>query len=317
MASGRNIAVYIAKESSFGTAPASANSIIKVTGISADLKQETKKSNSRVGVRFSPGQYIVGQLGSITLDSEIYPDTVGYLFKGIANKESVGSSGKGYKHTFTPKDDGDPVTFTIQEDLAGLIRYNYLGCAFDELTIDAKVKDFAAATITGSFQDKEEPDIYGYYTGTYSTLSLFTPQMISISLGGSPTNYVKNMQIKISNGLYKEDFRLNKSNLVSSLPLGAGTVTGNIEFTTDMFSEISKYDSGTSTSMVITLESSELIAAGEPYKIVITIPYIFYSAATINRDENFMTIKLDFEAFYNGTNDIYTIELYDKKSTEY
>jgi hypothetical protein len=84
-----------------------------------------------------------------------------------------------------------------------------------------------------------------------------------------------------------------------------------------MLSEISKYDSGTSTSMVITLESTELIAASEPYKIVITIPYIFYSAATINRDENFMTIKLDFEAFYNGTNDIYTIELYDKKSTEY
>jgi hypothetical protein len=67
-----------------------------------------------------------------------------------------------------------------------------------------KGKRFCCCFNTGSFQDKEEPNIYGYYTGSYSTLSLFTPQMISLNLGGSSNNFIKNMQIKISNGLYRK-----------------------------------------------------------------------------------------------------------------
>lgn len=317
MASGRNIKVFLAKETIFGTAPASADSIIKITNIDSNLKQETKKSESKVGSRFSPGSYNVAQLGEITIDGEIYPDTVGYILKQIANNETVSVSGGGYKHTFTPTDTETATSWTIQEDLAGLEKYNYLGSVFDELNIDIKTKDFLKFSLKGNFQDKEIVDPYGEYTGTYSTLKLFVPETVSVKLDGSATTYTKNISLNIKNGLVTDDYRLNSTNMVAGFPLGEGIVSGSIEFTTDLMSETYKYDQGTSSSLEITLLSQEEYVSGEYYKIVIKLPYIFYQTSSINRDNNLITIKLDFEAFDNGSDSIYTIELYDKKATEY
>jgi len=314
MASGRNIKLYYAKESVFGTAPASANTLVKITNFDATLKQENVVSEARVGSRFAPEAFNVAQIGEFNTDFEVYPDTIGYIIKALLGSESKTGTGD-IIHTFTPQTSETPISFTLQEVLSTLRTYNYKGCVANELKIDIKTKSIITASLSGSYQDEESAT---EYTGkSFSTLNPFIAHQTAVKIDTSVNSYLKSARITYTNNVYKDDYRLNSTKKVADFPLGSASIKGSLEFTTDYISFLSKYNSLASFALEFNIISDEKYDTDSYYRMDIILPYCFLTNAKINRDKEYMTIQCDFEACYNGTDAPITIKLYDANDTVY
>lgn len=315
MASGRNLKLYWAKETTFGTAPASANALVKVTNFDAQLKYENVTSEARVGSRFAPEAFNVGQLGSFSIDGEVYPDTIGYILKAVFGSVSKSGSGTDYIHTFTPQTSETPISVTLQEVLASIHTKNYLASVIDGFDIEVKTKSIVNYKLSGFFQDEASAT---EYTGlSFSTINPFIAHQASVEIDDVSNSYLKNFTLSYKNNIKSDDYRLNGTKKVANFPVGSCVATGSLEFTTDYTTILTKYSALTPIKLEIILTSNELYDADSPYKLEIILPYVFITNAKINRDKDYMTITADYEACYNGTNAPVTIKLYDNNSTGY
>lgn len=315
MASGRNLKLYWAKESTFGTAPATANALIKVTNFDAQLKYENVVSEARVGSRFAPEAYNVGKLGEFNTDIEVYPDTIGYILKAVLGDVSKSGSGTDYIHTFTPQTSETPISVTLQEVLASLHTKNYLGAVIDSFDFEVKVKSIINAKLSGFFQDEETAT---EYTGlSFSTKNPFIAHQAAVEIDDVANAYLKNFTLNFKNNIKNDDYRLNGTKKVANFPVGSAVATGSLEFTTDYTTILDKYTDLTAFKLEIIITSDELYDTDSYYKLELIMPYVFLTDAKINRDKDYMTITANYQACYDGTNAPLTFKLYDNNSTGY
>lgn len=318
---GRNVAVEIGKETTFGTIASSfdANAFLVETA-KAENNQEFYESKAKVGSRELKGLTVMAKSAKLNLEGEIYPELIPYLVNGVLGAETKTADGTGYKHSFAFADVLPSHSFKIAYDDVDSI--GYLGGVVDILNFNLAAK--AEARFSAELACKQEDDSVSAGTPTITAKKPFMCQGGAIqvaAVGGSLADFLdlKNISFAIKNNLVKDDYRQNGSLYVVSLPVGALDISGSMTVLCNANGIVLRqaFASNTHFKLTYTLSSTETYDTGKYYKIVITIPDFVFLNGPIDIPDEGMKINLDFRAVKPATGSIITVDCHDSRSTVY
>jgi len=173
----------------------------------------------------------------------------------------------------------------------------HAGCMLSKLEINVKAKEFIEVDAdwlglkydaTGTTQN-----------ATYSTLQPMKFNMCVPTVGGSPIANYDDLKITIDNQIAVE-------HVVGATIYGAKIYSKGLKISVSMslivedLTEWAKFIAGTSTSLSLAITSTELIKAGFPYSLTLSIPVLQYSAAPRSIPGDLLKIVFTGEAVYNG-----------------
>jgi hypothetical protein len=293
--------VGIAKETTKGTA-VSATDFIPVAKDSlkpADIYDALYDQGLR-GSNVMNYNYIQGR-GRSTFDfgGAVFADTIGYALAGIMGACATAGASAPYTHTIsllnslTSGTDTQPISYTLTDFYAVNVR-RFPGCQFSDFSLkfnadgmleyDAKTTGWVSSTTS-------DP------TPAFSTVLPTPVWRGTVSIGGSSVATSMEGNIDLKRAVTPIYGIANTQNPYQVF-LGALEVTGSIKFVMEDDSELTRFLTNTQPAIVLNWAYG---AGASALQIQATITKGAYTAAVIDRGDDFVTVSIELNAQGNTT----------------
>jgi hypothetical protein len=295
--------IGIAKETTKGTAVAPTDFIpvakdsLKPVDI-VDPLYDTGLRGSNV-VNYN---YIQGRTRS-TFDfgGAVFADTIGYGIAGVLGAVATTGVSAPYTHTIsllnslTSDVDTQPISYTLTDFYAVDVR-SYPGCQFSDFSLkfnadgmleyDAKTTGWQSSTVS-------DP------TPTFSTVLPTPVWRGTVSIGGSAVATAMEGSIEMTRGV-TPIYGISNTQNPYQVFLGALEVTGSIKFVMENDSQLLNFLNDSQPAIVLNWAYGAGAAA---VQIQATITKGAYTAAMIERGDDFVSVSIELNAQANTTDD--------------
>ena len=291
----------IAKEATKGTpvAPTDFIPVMKDSLKPADIIDPLYDTGLR-GSNVVNYNYIPGRTRS-TLDfsSAVFADTVGYALTGLLGSVATTGSSAPYTHTISLKNsptvaaDDQPISYTLTDFYAANVR-SYPGCQFSDFSLkfnadgmleyDAKTTGFKSSTVSTP-------------TPSFSTVLPTPVWQGTVSIGGSAvsTSMTGNIDMKRN---VTPVYGISQTQDPFNIFLGPLETTGKVTFIMENDTELTRYLTNTQPAIVLNWAYG---AGATAVQIQATITKGAYTAAVIERGQDFVQVTVDINAQGNTT----------------
>jgi hypothetical protein len=257
---------------------------------------------------------VISGSGSGKIPFEVDPNNIGHFLKGILGNEVVTLvSGTVYKHTFTPQNGALLPSFAPGVD-DGVDRFQAKGFVMDSLTLDIAAGAIVEAAVDGFYAER---GVLAPMTVTFSSVRPFVFSDYGLKVDASYSGNNKKLSVSVKNNLKNDDFRDSNGGRLKTIAAKAIDVSGSLDM--DWNDETkplqTKAMAGGYAQIVATMTGIEIIA-GQPYKLVVTIPSAFLDSANQGNEEDGMGLPIPFTAAA-GAQPVITFELYNDRATAY
>lgn len=318
---GNKAKLQIGKETTFA---AEATPTVEYAFLSEGIKENREKKSEGVLIS-SKGEpqnittkiSVEGSFGVLAR-----PDDIGHIIGGALGAEAtvktIGTSG--YEHTFTAIATGETdslPSYTIVIDRIADI-FQYIGCKIESFKLSGAAGDFIKVDVNIVGQAEE----VGAETAslTKSTLKPFLFSGGSLTFGSTEVE-ITSVDLEYKNGL-KNDIQTNITGLYVYEPQPSERqISINCEMLfddTSLEQYASYYKTDTTFALELEFVSSEEIETGLAYSMKITIPAVQIVGTDFNvKGKDTLKHIFEIKAVDNGTNELITIVLINKKNTKY
>lgn len=293
--------VGIAKETTKGTAVAATDYLL--------LNKDSFKPVDIIDPLFDKGlrgaavenyNYIPGRTRSeVDYGGSVFADGIGYPLTGLLGAVATTGASAPFTHTISLKNslaattDIQPLSYTITDFYAAAVRqytaqqftdFNLKFSADGMLEFDAKSAGFISNTTTAP-------------TPTFSTVLPTPVWQGTVTIGGvSVTNAMEgNISMKRP---VTPIYGISNTQAPFSQFVGALEVTGSVKFIMEADTELTRYLTNTQPAVVLNWASG---AGASALQIQATITKGAYTAAVIERSEDFVTVTIELNGQGNTT----------------
>jgi hypothetical protein len=246
--------------------------------------------------------YIQGRTRS-TFDfgGAVFADTIGYGLAGLLGSVATTGASAPYTHTIsllnslTSDVDVQPISYTLTDFYAVDVR-SYPGCQFSDFSLkfnadgmleyDTKTTGWASSTVA-------DP------TPTFSTVLPTPVWRGTVSIGGSAVATAMEGSIEMTRGV-TPIYGISNTQNPYQVFLGALEVTGNIKFVMESDAQLINFLNNTQPAIVLNWAYG---AGATAVQIQATISKGAYTAAVIERGDDFVSVAIEFNAQANTTDD--------------
>jgi hypothetical protein len=246
--------------------------------------------------------YIQGRTRS-TFDfgGAVFADTIGYGIAGVLGAVATTGSSAPYTHTIsllnslTSDVDTQPISYTLTDFYAVDVR-SYPGCQFSDFSLkfnadgmleyDAKTTGWESSTVA-------DP------TPTFSTVLPTPVWRGTVSIGGSAVATAMEGSIEMTRGV-TPIYGISNTQNPYQVFLGALEVTGSIKFVMENDSQLLNFLNDTQPAIVLNWAYGTGATA---VQIQATISKGAYTAAMIERGDDFVSVSIELNAQANTTDD--------------
>jgi hypothetical protein len=246
--------------------------------------------------------YIQGRSRS-TFDfgGAVFADTIGYGIAGVLGAVATTGASAPYTHTIsllnslTSDVDTQPISYTLTDFYAVDVR-SYPGCQFSDFSLkfnadgmleyDTKTTGWASSTVA-------DP------TPTFSTVLPTPVWRGTVSIGGSAVATAMEGSIEMTRPV-TPIYGISNTQNPYQVFLGALEVTGNIKFVMENDSQLINFLNNTQPAIVLNWAYGTGATA---VQIQATITKGAYTAAVIERGDDFVSVAIELNAQANTTDD--------------
>jgi hypothetical protein len=246
--------------------------------------------------------YIQGRTRS-TFDfgGAVFADTIGYAIAGVLGSVATTGVSAPYTHTIsllnslTSGADTQPISYTLTDFYAVDVR-SYPGCQFSDFSLkfnadgmleyDAKTTGWQSSTVS-------DP------TPTFSTVLPTPVWRGTVSIGGSAVSTAMEGSIEMTRGV-TPIYGISNTQNPYQVFLGALEVTGNIKFVMENDDQLTNFLTNVQPAIVLNWAYG---AGATAVQIQATISKGAYTAAMIERGDDFVSVSIELNAQANTTDD--------------
>jgi len=246
--------------------------------------------------------YIQGRTRS-TFDfgGAVFADTIGYGIAGVLGSVATTGVSAPYTHTIsllnslTSGADTQPISYTLTDFYAVDVR-SYPGCQFSDFSLkfnadgmleyDAKTTGWQSSTVS-------DP------TPTFSTVLPTPVWQGTVSIGGSAVSTAMEGSIEMTRGV-TPIYGISNTQNPYQVFLGALEVTGSIKFVMENDDQLTNFLTDVQPAIVLNWAYGTGAAA---VQIQATITKGAYTAAMIERGDDFVSVSIELNAQANTTDD--------------
>lgn len=291
----------IAKEVTKGTAVAATDFIpvakdaIKPQDIIDPLYDQGLRGSNVLNYNYIPGR----TRSTFDFGGAVFADTIGYALAGVMGSVATVGASAPYTHTIsllnstTSGADAQPISYTLTDFYAVAVR-QYPGCQFSDFSLrfnadgmleyDAKTTGWASNTTTDPVP-------------SFSTVLPTPVWRGTVSIGGSAVATAMTGNIDMTRPVTPV-YGISATQNPYNVFLGPLEVTGKITFLMEADTELTRFL--TNTQPAIVLDWNYGSGANE-LQIQATITKGAYTAAVIERGEDFVQVTIDLNAQSNTT----------------
>jgi hypothetical protein len=292
----------IAKEAVRGTAVAATDFIpvakdsLKPVDIIDPLYDQGLRGSNVLNYNYIPGR----KRSTVDFGGAVFADTIGYALAGIMGSVATTGSSAPYTHTISLLNslvtgaDAQPISYTLTDFYAANVR-KYPGCQFSDFSLrfnadgmleyDAKTTGFSSSVVT--------PDP----TPSFSTVLPTPVWRGTVSIGGSPVTTAMSGNIDMTRPV-TPIYGISNTQDPYQVFLGPLEVTGKITFIMENDTELTRFLSNTQPAIVLNWAYG---AGATAVQIQATLTNGAYTAAVIERGEDFVQVVVDLNAQSNTT----------------
>ena len=246
--------------------------------------------------------YIQGRTRS-TFDfgGAVFADTIGYGIAGLLGEVATTGVSAPYTHTIsllnslTSGTDTQPISYTLTDFYAVDVR-SYPGCQFSDFSLkfnadgmleyDAKTTGWQSSTVA-------DP------TPTFSTVLPTPVWRGTVSIGGSAVATAMEGTIEMKRNV-TPIYGISNTQNPYQVFLGALEVTGNIKFVMENDDQLVAFLTNTQPAIVLNWAYG---SGATEVQIQATLTKGAYTAATIERGDDFVSVAIELNAQANTTDD--------------
>jgi len=246
--------------------------------------------------------YIQGRTRS-TFDfgGAVFADTIGYGLAGLLGSVATTGASAPFTHTIsllnslTSDVDVQPISYTLTDFYAVDVR-SYPGCQFSDFSLkfnadgmleyDVKTTGWASSTVA-------DP------TPTFSTVLPTPVWRGTVSIGGSSVATAMEGSIEMTRGV-TPIYGISNTQNPYQVFLGALEVTGNVKFVMENDTQLTNFLTNVQPAIVLNWSYG---TGASLVQIQATITKGAYTAAVIERGDDFVSVAIEFNAQANTTDD--------------
>jgi hypothetical protein len=244
--------------------------------------------------------YIPGRTRStVDFGGAVFADTVGYGIAGLLGSVATTGSSAPYTHTISLKNsltsdvDVQPISYTLTDFYAVDVR-SYPGCQFSDFSLKFNADGMLEYdTKTTGWQSSTVSDP----TPTFSTVLPTPVWRGTVSIGGTQVATAMSGNIDMSRPVTPV-YGISATQNPYQVFLGPLEVTGKITFLMETDAELTRFLSNTQPAIVLNWAYGSGAAA---VQIQATITKGAYTAAMIERGEDFVQVSIDLNGQSNTT----------------
>lgn len=294
----------LAFEQTFGTAVVPAVFIpYETIKVEDDLKKVVDEAR-RANLSKEFQVYNATREGKVEIDTFMYPETAGYLFKAILSNYTVTGAAAPYTHKFQVLNALSP-SLTLS-DYNVISERQYKGAVVEELGIKFDAEDsmkvsakFSSMASVTSTQQTPSFNVTNPFMGFQATLNVNGTQNLNM-VGGE-------ISIKREGKML---FTANNTQDPTKYVTGRIEVSGKITFDIEDETEFLWYTNGTQTTMDINFVRDANTS------LDFSFGKVDWSKASIDRSQEFLRVDAEFKALYNAADaGMVTISLKNATST--
>lgn len=246
--------------------------------------------------------YIPGRKHStFDFSGAVFADTIGYSIAGLLGDVATTGSSAPYTHTISLKNsltsgtDTQPISYTLTDFYAVDVR-SYPGCQFSDFSLkfnadgmlefDTKTMGFSSSTVS-------DP------TPTFSTVLPTPVWRGTVSIGGSAVANAMTGNIDMKRPV-TPIYGIGATQDPYQVFLGALEVTGKITFIMETDAQLENFLNNTQPAIVLNWAYG---SGSTAVQIQATLTKGAYTAAVIERGQDFVQVTIDLNAQANTTDD--------------
>ncbi len=246
--------------------------------------------------------YIQGRTRStVDFGGAVFADTIGYALAGIMGSVATAGASAPYTHTIsllnstTSGADAQPISYTLTDFYAVNVR-QYPGCQFSDFSLRFNADGMLEYdTKTTGWQSATTSDP----VPSFSTLLPTAVWRGTVSIGGSAVSTAMTGNIDLTRPV-TPIYGISSTQNPYNIFLGPLEVTGKITFIMENDTELTRFLNNTQPAIV--LDWNYGTGANE-VQVQATITKGAYTAAVIERGEDFVQVSIDLNAQANTTDD--------------
>jgi hypothetical protein len=291
----------IAKEATKGTAVAPTDFIpvaqdsVKPVDIIDPLYDQGLRGSNVMNYNYIPGR----TRSTFDFGGAVFPDGIGYPIAGIMGSVATTGASAPFTHTMSLLNsvaetvDTQPISYTLTDFFAVDTR-EFPGQQFSDFSLkfnadglleyDATAAGWASASTTAP-------------SPSFSTLLPTPVWRGTVSIGGSPVSYTMEGNIDMSRAV-TPIYGISNTQNPYQIFLGPLEVTGKLKFVMEDNTELTRYLTDTQPAIVLNWAYGASAAA---VQIQATITKGAYTAAVVERGDDFVTVSADINAMANTT----------------
>ena len=291
----------IAKEETKGTVVAPTDFIpvakdsLKPQDIIDPLYDQGLRGSNVLNYNYIPGR----TRSTFDFGGAVFADTIGYGIAGLLGSVATTGSTAPYTHTITLENslasdvDVQPISYTLTDFYAVDVR-SYPGCQFSDFSLkfnadgmleyDAKTTGWKSSTVS-------DP------TPSFSTVLPTPVWQGTVSIGGSPVSTAMTGNIDMKRPV-TPIYGISQTQNPYQVFLGPLEVTGKITFVMENDSQLLNFLNNTQPAIVLNWAYG---SGSTAVQIQATITKGAYTAAVIERGDDFVKVTIDLNAQSNTT----------------
>jgi len=295
--------IGIAKEATKGTVVAPTDFIpvakdsLKPVDIVDPLYDTGLRGSNVVNYNYIPGR----TRSTFDFGGAVFADTIGYGIAGVLGSVATTGASAPYTHTIsllnslTSGADTQPISYTLTDFYAVDVR-SYPGCQFSDFSLkfnadgmleyDAKTTGWQSSTVS-------DP------TPTFSTVLPTPVWRGTVSIGGSAVSTAMEGSIEMTRAV-TPIYGISNTQNPYQVFLGALEVTGNIKFVMENDDQLTNFLTNVQPAIVLNWAYG---AGATAVQIQATITKGAYTAAMIERGDDFVSVSIELNAQANTTDD--------------
>jgi len=229
----------------------------------------------------------------------VFADTVGYAIAGLLGSVATTGASAPYTHTISLKNsltsgaDDQPISYTLTDFYAADVR-SYPGCQFSDFSLKFNADGMLEYdTKTTGWQSSAVSDP----TPTFSTLLPTQVWRGTVSIGGTAVSNSMTGNIDMARSVTPV-YGISATQNPYNIFLGPLEVTGKITFIMEDDTELTRYLNNSQPAIVLNWAYGAGAAA---VQLQATITKGAYTAAVIERGEDFVQVSIDLNGQANTT----------------
>lgn len=291
----------IAKEVTKGTAVSATDFIpvakdsFKPVDIIDPLYDQGLRGSNVLNYNYIPGR----TRSTVDFGGAVFADTIGYAIAGLLGSVATTGVSAPYTHTISLLNsiasnvDAQPISYTITDFYAANVR-RYPGCQFSDFSLKFNADGMLEYdTKTTGWQSSTTSDP----TPSFSTVLPTPVWRGTVSIGGTPVTTAMSGNIDMSRPV-TPIYGISNTQNPYQVFLGALEVTGKITFIMENDTELTRFLTNTQPAIVLNWAYG---AGASAVQIQATLTEGAYTAAVIERGEDFVQVTVDINAQANTT----------------